>query len=381
MVVDRLVSGLPAGEGDVRSLVGDLQWNETGGGPLHGVRNAERFSAVTARTMSFLKACRRSWREAPRAAALRRTASGLELTPLRPSARLATDDVPLIVPVRNERSRLAPFLAHYRRLGVTRFLVVDDQSDDGTYEYLAEQPDVDLYSSNVRFAEAGHGTQWRYALAKSYGFNRYYLSVDIDEYLVYSGMEEHNIADLITWMQSNRRKRLLAGMIDLYPSGPIENVDFHFQRDPWKVAKYFDRTGYEMHMKAVGPLISGGAMERLFHKSHFLHKFPLLCWTPRTIHHPTIHNPFPYQWSSLPILGCLLHFKLFADLVARSKTAVEEEQYVGKSWKYRDYLDTIKTRGILNGMDERVSLPYSGPDQLVQLGLMSEIDWKTIGSG
>ena len=44
--------------------------------------------------------------------------------------------------VRNESLRLPSTLAHYRQLGVDRFLVIDNGSDDGTLEFLRGQPDT-----------------------------------------------------------------------------------------------------------------------------------------------------------------------------------------------------------------------------------------------
>ena len=43
---------------------------------------------------------------------------------------------------RNERLRLPAFLNHYRSLGVDEFLVIDNDSSDGSTEYLAAQADV-----------------------------------------------------------------------------------------------------------------------------------------------------------------------------------------------------------------------------------------------
>jgi len=45
---------------------------------------------------------------------------------------------------RNEHIRLPYFLKYYRNIGIDHFLFVDNDSDDGAAEYLAEQPDVSL---------------------------------------------------------------------------------------------------------------------------------------------------------------------------------------------------------------------------------------------
>ena len=82
---------------------------------------------------------------------------------------LKHDDLPLVFVVRNAAAYIKSFLRYYREMGVTRFIVVDDRSDDGTAEILSGAPDVDLYSSSIRYAEADRGRAWRDALFNLYG--------------------------------------------------------------------------------------------------------------------------------------------------------------------------------------------------------------------
>ena len=58
---------------------------------------------------------------------------------------LSENDFPLIFVVHNGRPLLPSFLDHYRSIGVTRFMCVDDASKDGTIDYLLKQDDVDVY--------------------------------------------------------------------------------------------------------------------------------------------------------------------------------------------------------------------------------------------
>ena len=70
-----------------------------------------------------------------------------ELTCLnaRGPATLASDDIPLMFITHNDLKLMPSFLAHYRKLGVTRFICVDDVSTDGTRDYL---PDEDGFVVN-----------------------------------------------------------------------------------------------------------------------------------------------------------------------------------------------------------------------------------------
>eukprot|EP01031_Cornospumella_fuschlensis_P042141 gene42141-51456_t len=59
-----------------------------------------------------------------------------------------------------EALRLPSTLDHHRRLGVDRFLVIDNGSVDGTVDYLTSQPDVHLFQTTESFAAANDGLHW-----------------------------------------------------------------------------------------------------------------------------------------------------------------------------------------------------------------------------
>src|SRR5262249_4558193 len=63
------------------------------------------------------------------------------LEPVGHVAPLAPDDIPAICIVRNANNYIRSFLRYYRALGVTRFIVVDDRSVDGTRAALEDADD------------------------------------------------------------------------------------------------------------------------------------------------------------------------------------------------------------------------------------------------
>ena len=66
-----------------------------------------------------------------------------------------------------------------------RFGFVDDRSCDDTRAILLAQDDLDLFKSDIDFKSANGGNIWRDMLVEHYGRNRWFLSIDSDEYLVY----------------------------------------------------------------------------------------------------------------------------------------------------------------------------------------------------
>ena len=92
--------------------------------------------------------------------------------------------------VRNERDRLPWLLEYYRGLGVDRFLLLDNDSDDGTRDWLlAQGPDLHLFHTEASFAASGAGMRWMNRLLDEHGSGAWCLTVDADEALVYPHCE------------------------------------------------------------------------------------------------------------------------------------------------------------------------------------------------
>jgi len=304
---------------------------------------------------------------------LRHGLGGAEVTSAKPVLPLKPDDLSLIVVVRNEAERLAPFLRHYRELGITRFAVLDDRSTDGTAEMLAAQPDVDLFRSPISYAQADLGNLWRQRIARIYGQPRWHVTVDADEYLVYEGMDRHPLGALIRWLERRKMSRLLAPMIDMYPGGNIWDARFDPDVPPWQVADHFDSTGYQVTRSPRGVKITGGPRTRLFDRQHKLMKFPLI-YVDRPTIFTSIHAPLPYWRNYADAFGALLHFKFFSDFNEKARAAVEEGQYWNGAAKYRQYHAVSSERAVLSAMTDH-SVRYQGVRSLAETNLIKPIDW------
>lgn len=297
------------------------------------------------------------------------------VTPARP---LTGADVPLILVTRDGADLLPSFIRHYRGLGVTRFIVVDDQSSDGTRKVLLGHADVDVWASSVRYGEAKLGLFWCERLARMYGRGRWYVNVDTDEFLVYDGMDRHRLPELFRWLERRRLKRLLAPMLDLYPPGPLSAAVLGPDRAPWEVATHFDTTGYTIDAGPRTTRLLGGPRTRLFGVGAQMAKFPVLYWDRRTFFCKGIHAPFPYVRNFGPIAGALLHFKYFADFRDRVGAAVVDNQHWRGSSEYRMYRERLREApDLVMAADE--SKPYAGVGDLVALGFVAPIDWTEDG--
>jgi hypothetical protein len=256
---------------------------------------------------------------------------------------LANSDIPLVFLTRNGENFLPSFLAHYRQLGVTRFLCVDDQSSDATREVLLKQPDVDLFGSPVRYGQADRGRLWRQELFRLFGVGRWYLNVDCDEYFIYDGYEEKSLRKLISQLEALKIKHCPAPMIDLYPSSVISSAVFDGSSDvmPWQVAGMFDASGYQLTRDNRSMSLTGGPRGRILNEHVELMKYPLLYVESPLALASSIHKPLPYSRNFSPIIGSLLHFKFFSDALLFAQAAVADGQYYGGAHVYKNVIEVL----------------------------------------
>ncbi len=295
---------------------------------------------------------------------------------------LHPDDLPLVCVVRNAAPYIKSFLRYHREMGVTRFIMLDDRSDDGTTEILSSSSDVDLFSSSVRYAQADRGRAWRDALFNLYGRGRWYLSVDADEFFVFPRMEQRNIRSFITELEQNGIRRCLAPMIDMYPSGLLRDGIFvdDGTKYPFEVSSHFDGDGYTATPEKFGVAVRGGPRLRLFGRSMRLSKFPLIWVDKKTDYRRgSIHGPGPCFRNFLPATGALLHYRFSSLSLSEFKRIASEKSHAGGAEHYRAIIESERFTDDLSLVYEG-SVPYTGADCLVQRGFMADLGDIKLGS-
>ncbi len=106
----------------------------------------------------------------------------------------------LVCLVKNELRRMKRFFEHYRKIGIERFAIIDNDSDDGTREFCLAQKDADVFFIKQPFTSPQH-VSWVNKILCHYGYNRWYLSVDSDELLDYIDSENKGIRDVASFAE------------------------------------------------------------------------------------------------------------------------------------------------------------------------------------
>jgi hypothetical protein len=304
-----------------------------------------------------------------------KTIKDIQVWPLRGRIRdLAKYDFPVVMLTNNSRRFLPSLLEHYRQLGATRFLVLDDQSTDGTREYLERCADVDIFLSNVRYAAAHRGRAWREALFEMHGPDRWYLNIDCDEYFVFDSFETRTIGHLARELERRGVYRCAAPMVDCYPEGKLHDAKFDGDTAamPWTVAKMFDRSGYKLVVGRRALSLEGGVRARVFGAVAELMKYPFLYWRRGYSLATSIHQPAPFKLNFGPIYGTLLHFKFFDDVAERARAAIADNQYYDGAREYRRIASALSTEAEAI-LDSDISIPFKGPGDMIDHGFFASV--------
>jgi hypothetical protein len=301
----------------------------------------------------------------------RRNIEKVTITAAKAVHPLSTSDLPLVFVTHNEITLIPAFLSHYRKLGVTRFICVDDVSTDGSREYLMEHPDVDVWTSPIRFEAARRGRRWREALFERYGYDRWYVNVDSDEFLVYDQCLREPLKALIEVLEEHDIKRLPAPMLDFYPSEETKTGNGNM---PWHAVDHIDGSGYEVDFQKRGISVKGGPRKRLFKEDNELIKYPLIYWDKWCHFGSSIHRPLPYIRNFSPIWGVLLHFKFFTNYQEKIAEAASNKQHYNDAQYYQALKRELDNSGAIDFVCES-SIRFRNPEQLIELGFMPTIEF------
>ena len=297
-----------------------------------------------------------------------------------------SDHILLFSTLRNERVRLPYFLQYYRDLGVNHFIIVDNDSTDGSREWLAQQPDVSLWHTAHSYKRARFGVDWLNWLQMRHGHGHWCLTVDPDEFFVFPFCDTRPLRALTDWLDASSIRSFSAMLLDMYPKGPIGAVPYTEGTDPFEIANWFDPGNYAISRnRRFGNLwIQGGPRARVFfadapERAPALNKVPLVKWHRNFAYASSTHMVLPRglnrvydEWGGEKASGCLLHAKFLDTFAAKADEEMIRRQHYAASYEYRAY------KAGLNDQPDlwcKWSERYINWRQLEILGLMSKGNW------
>ncbi len=279
---------------------------------------------------------------------------------------IRSSDILGFATVRNEALRLPRFLDHHRQMGVAQFLIVDNGSTDGTLDYLRAQPDVSLWSTQKSYRSARFGMDWINALLMRYGHGHWCLTLDADECLILPHHDSRDLRDLTAWLDARGERAFAAMMLDLYATGPLEQVRYTSGQAFEEALSFYDAFNYtwERSPKYRDIQIHGGPRARVLFADQpelapHLHKIPLIFWNWRYAYVSSTHVALPDSLNhgfdarlDLPT-GALLHSKLLPDLQVMADLVDARSEYHHDPALYDGYFERLRESPVFDWAEAR----------------------------
>jgi hypothetical protein len=302
------------------------------------------------------------------------------------TSQIRKRDILLFSTLRTEQIRLPYFFEYYRELGVSHFLIVDNDSTDGSREYLAEQPDVSVWHTAKSYKRARYGVDWLNWLQMRHAHGHWTLVVDPDEFFVYPFCDTRPLRALTDWLDASSIKSFAAMLLDMYPKGRLDAEPYHPGQNPLEITSWFDAGNYMITKNPeFGNLwIQGGPRARVFfrdtpQKAPALNKIPLVKWDRRYTYVSSTHNLLPRglnqvydEWGGEKASGVLLHTKFLNTFPEKAAEELDRGQHYAASVEYRAYAKQLRDSPELWC---KWSEKYINWRQLEILGLMSKGNW------
>lgn len=341
--------------------------------------------AADTRNLTWAQAYRLRWKRRRLLWMSFRSRHGLRILANRTS-QIKPRDILIVMTVRNEMTRLPYFLRYYRDLGVGHFLVVDNDSTDGTDAMLAEQTDVSIWQTSDSYRTARFGLNWMTWLQSKYAHGHWTLMVDADELLVYAHHDTRLLPELTAWLERRGTSAFGALMLDLYPRGALNAHAYTPGTDPTQTIEWFDAGPYRSQRQMpLGNLwTQGGMRERVFfaddpRRSPTLNKIPLIKWHRSLAYVNSCHSILPPHLNraydgpgDTRASGVLLHTKFLPEIVSKSAIEKERAQHFHTPQDFDSYYDNIMAAPEIWS---ETSTRFRNWQQLEELGLMSSGGW------
>ncbi|SMX48316.1 glycosyltransferase family 2 protein [Maliponia aquimaris] len=313
--------------------------------------------------------------------------------------------------MKNEMGFLPAWLAHHRDIGFEQFLIWDDASDDGSFDYLCAQPDVVVMRSDLGYGARLHyrdpegvvreervGTYFKIALPHLFLDGAYVGYVDADEFLILPpGVT--SMAEVVARLAAEGAPSAVASVVEFFPASaeglagalpqsfegllaayPYFQAERLVELRPGaqpdlmgksKTARLFKMFGVDPKVERKGWhrvwMPSAAKKAQQFQKSP-RHKVPLVRRDAQSRLTGSHYGNLP---PSSEVLLTVAHFVFtaqFADKIAR---ATAWGAHANAAAKYRYYAELLeRMRGVPDGFLDDKSERYEGPAQLLACGLM-----------
>lgn len=278
--------------------------------------------------------------------------------------------------VRNESLRLPFLFEFYRKMGVTRFFIVDNGSIDSTINFLLAQKDTHVF-----YTESGFKNReiWLNDLLDLYGIGNWCLTIDADELFIYPDYENIKIKDFCEEINLKGYTAIESILIDMYSEKRIVDNKYLAGDDLIKNSPYFDPYCYikkKQKMTHVytndeytADLYFGGTRKRVFGMGVCCSKIALHKHDKGIYLDRGNHSIIGAQIS--PMRCAVLHFKFLYDFIPKAYEEANREEHFSNAKEYKIYAIRFMKKTVNSAYYEQ-SIKYENSQQLINLRFIKE---------
>lgn len=246
------------------------------------------------------------------------------------------DDIALISVTHNEMIRLPFFLKHYRKLGITQFFFIDNNSNDGSLEFLSSQPDCHVFWTDDSYNESGSGIRWVHHILDNYiPKNQWCIHVDADEFLAYPHFEYHKLTKLTQYLDKYDYEAVSSFMLDIFPKDINSQLAITSNDDLLELSPYF-YNNYELHHQGDAPYINPvGGIFRYYNICDRRVKTSLFKNNEQFRFLSSTHSTTPVKISD--ISSTYFHLKMLGDFHKKALNEQNRKEHAGGGRAYTQY--------------------------------------------
>jgi len=283
--------------------------------------------------------------------------------------RISRNSIILFTVVRNERWRLPWFLSYYRSLGVDLFFFVDNNSSDGTSQYLHKQNDVHVFWTDHSYGQALSGMQWINWLVEEYGSDCWCLYIDVDEALIFPGVEKRGLQGLTKYLADNGHEAMFSFMLDMYAPGLKSTPKEDSYTDFFTDYPLFENQYFSINSMYCPYKFTGGGIRRRFQQYENQTKTPIIRGGGGIKFLASSHQITPAIITD--VTGVLLHFKLAGDFTLNfAQDLVANNRLAHCKRRHWNYSQTLKMFPQDKPFFTDTTVSYHSSSQLVDIGLI-----------
>jgi len=146
--------------------------------------------------------------------------------PDKPDVSIPEDGIALVTPVYNEFLRLPYFIEFHKRLGVTHFFIIDNNSTDETRHYCQSVSNCYYFYTDTSYNITHSGREWIEEICNYYCNDRWVLTLDADELFIFPGHELCDLRFLTKYLDNYEYKIITTAFIDFYSDRTLSETTY-----------------------------------------------------------------------------------------------------------------------------------------------------------